>query len=157
MKIKINEVVLHCIFIWSLWFKCLSALLEIALGFFALQGDKMFTWLQYLARYQLIVDPDNLFAPYMLKWIHGITNHTALFLALYLLSHGIVKLFLVIGLLRKKLNIYPVAIGVFMIFIAYQIYRYTFTHSIFLTILDIFLIWLTWHEYCYYKKCAPCK
>ncbi|MHB8885982.1 MAG: DUF2127 domain-containing protein [Methylovirgula sp.] len=60
------------------------------------------------------------------------------------------KLWLIIGLLRKKLWYYPVAIVVFGLFIAYQLYRYAFSHSVWLlliTVLDVVVIGLTWHEY----------
>jgi Predicted membrane protein (DUF2127) len=50
----------------------------------------------------------------------------------------------------RRLWYYPVAIIVFALFIAYQLYRYTFSHSVWLlliTALDIIVIALTWHEY----------
>ena len=79
----------------------------------------------------------------------------AKFTAYYLASHGIVKLFVIIGLWRKKLWYYPTAIVVFASFIVYQLYRFNFTHSIWLlvlTVLDVVVIWLTWHEYKYIKR-----
>ena len=73
----------------------------------------------------------------------------------YLLSHGVIKAVLIVGLLREKLWYYPVAIIVFVSFILYQLYRFNHTHSIWLlliTLLDIVVIWLTWHEYRYLQK-----
>ena len=70
--------------------------------------------------------------------------------AIYLFGHGVIKLWIIIGLLRKKLWYYPVAMIVFGLFIVYQLYRYTFTHSFLLlliTALDFIVIGLTWHEY----------
>ena len=61
-----------------------------------------------------------------------------------------VKLLLLIGLWREKLWSYPLAIVVFTAFIAYQLYRFSFTHSpslLLLTLMDFVVIWLTWHEY----------
>ncbi|WP_229517240.1 DUF2127 domain-containing protein [Paraburkholderia terrae] len=52
------------------------------------------------------------------------------FAAIYLLGHGMKKLWLIVGLLRKRLWYYPVSMTVFGLFIAYQVYRYTFTHSV---------------------------
>ena len=43
----------------------------------------------------------------------------------------------------------------FGLFIAYQLYRYTYTHSIWLllfSVLDLGVIALTWHEYRYIKQ-----
>nr|WP_258171938.1 DUF2127 domain-containing protein [Burkholderia contaminans] len=44
---------------------------------------------------------------------------------------------------------------VFGLFIGYQVYRFTFTHSVWLllvTALDIVVIALTWHEYRYLRN-----
>jgi hypothetical protein len=83
---------------------------------------------------------------------------TQLFTSFYLLGHGVIKIVLIVGLLREKLGYYPAAIAVFVLFVMYQIYRYTFTHSIWLlliTLLDIVVIWLTWHEYTYMRDHRP--
>jgi len=71
-------------------------------------------------------------------------------MAIYLLSHGVIKMFAVIALLRKKLWGYPLSIAVFGGFIVYQIYRFTVTGGIgliVLTIFDLVVIWLIWLEY----------
>jgi uncharacterized membrane protein len=75
--------------------------------------------------------------------------------ALYLLIHGALKLWLVLGLLREKLWYYPTAIAVFSLFIGYQLYRFSFTHSAFLlliTAIDLVVVALTWHEYNYLRS-----
>jgi uncharacterized membrane protein len=72
------------------------------------------------------------------------------FYAFYLLSHGLVKVALVIGLLRNKLWAYPASLVVLSLFIVYQVYRYSYTHSmglIVLTVFDVFVMFLIWHEY----------
>ena len=73
-----------------------------------------------------------------------------MFASLYLLSHGLVKVVLVICLWLNKLWAYPLTIAVFAAFMVYQIYRFTYTHSLALIILTLFdglLIFLTWKEY----------
>ena len=72
------------------------------------------------------------------------------FFAFYLLSHGVVKLILVYGLLKEKLWAYPASFVVFGAFIVYQLYRYSFTHEVSLiglSIFDLFVIALAVHEY----------
>jgi uncharacterized membrane protein len=72
------------------------------------------------------------------------------FAAFYLLVHGVVKIVLVVALLKDKLWAYPWAIGVFGAFIVYQLYRFTYTHSlglIALSVFDVIVIWLIWLEY----------
>jgi uncharacterized membrane protein len=72
------------------------------------------------------------------------------FASLYLLSHGVVKTALVVALWFNKLWAYPLTIAVFGGFMAYQVYRYTYTHSfalMALTIFDAVVVGLTWLEY----------
>jgi len=72
------------------------------------------------------------------------------FVAIYLLTHGLLKAGLVWGLLRAKLWAYPTAIVVFAAFVAYQLYRYRHTASaamLALTALDLAIILLTIDEY----------
>ena len=80
------------------------------------------------------------------------------FYAFYLLSHGLVKSVVVYGLLREKLWAYPASFVVFSLFIAYQLYRYSFTHDIALialSIFDLFVIALAVHEYRLLRKHLP--
>lgn len=72
------------------------------------------------------------------------------FASWYLLSHGAVKLILVIALWKNKLWAYPMMIVVLAGFIGYQIYRFALVHSIamiFLSVFDLLVIALTWSEY----------
>ncbi len=80
----------------------------------------------------------------------GITGTGRHFAAAYLLSHGLVKVVLVIELLRNRLWAYPLMIAVLGAFIVYQGYRFALTHSIAmiaLTIFDLAVITLTLLEY----------
>ncbi len=77
------------------------------------------------------------------------------FIAIYLLIHGIVKAFLVVSLFKKKIWAYPLAVTIFSSFIAYQVYRYTVTHSpwlILISLLDVVIILLALNEYRFIKK-----
>jgi uncharacterized membrane protein len=80
------------------------------------------------------------------------------FYAFYLLSHGLLKSVIVVGLLREKLWSYPASFVVFGLFIAYQLYRYSYTHDvalIALSIFDLFVIYLAVHEYRLLRKHLP--
>jgi uncharacterized membrane protein len=82
--------------------------------------------------------------------IHRLSSHDKRFAAVYLLSHGIVKGVLVYGLLREQLWAFPWAIAVFIGFGIYQIVRYFSEPSVWLillTVLDVFVIVLTWFEW----------
>jgi uncharacterized membrane protein len=104
------------------------------------------TWTQD----ELIDDPKDLVATHLMSWAQELSIATQHFYAFYLLSHGVVKLLLVGGLLRGKLWSYPASIVALVLFIAYQVYRFSFTHSpglVVLTLFDLSMIWLIWHEW----------
>lgn len=78
-----------------------------------------------------------------------------LFVGFYVLTHGILNVFLAIQLYRNKYWAYVVAIITMIVLVLYQIYRIGAHHSIVLvmvTLFDILFIALTWHEYLYQKK-----
>jgi uncharacterized membrane protein len=82
------------------------------------------------------------------------------FYAFYLLSHGVVKIFLVIGLLKNKLWSYPASLAVMSLFIVYQLYRFFYTRSlglIVLTVFDLIVMILIWHEYRLLRRYSPVK
>ncbi|MCX5542404.1 DUF2127 domain-containing protein [Paraburkholderia sp. CNPSo 3076] len=92
--------------------------------------------------------------PECLHTVQHLSVDAQRFAGLYLLAHGVLKLWLVAGLLRERLWYYPVSIVVFALFIAYQVYRITYSHSVWLllvTALDVVVIALTWHEYRYLR------
>ncbi len=143
------------IFTISVLLKAINAVLEIIAGILFFFTGAITNIISYLARAELIEDPSDFLANKIQHYLPYLSEHTQLFTAFYLLSHGIIKLFLVVGLLRRRLWAYPSAILVFILFILYQLYRYTLTHSIFLiflTLFDLFVVWLTWHEYQIIKK-----
>src|SRR5467141_3553803 len=70
-------------------------------------------------------------------------------------AYGVIKVFLVESLLRRRLWAYPTGIVFFALFIVYQMYRYYLHPSIemlVLSILDLIVIVLTWLEYRQLKR-----
>jgi uncharacterized membrane protein len=99
---------------------------------------------------ELIEDQRDRIANHPVTWAQGFSIEAQHFYAWYLLSHGVVKLALVAGLLMRKLWAYPATMVVLGLFILYQVYRYTETHGVgllLLTALDLLVVTLTWHEY----------
>jgi uncharacterized membrane protein len=81
---------------------------------------------------------------------HSLTTGSELFVAIYLLAHGIIKVVLVIALIKRQYHFYPLAIAFFIAFIAYQAYLTGYSHSIasgLLTLFDCLLVALTYWEY----------
>ncbi len=103
-----------------------------------------------LTQHELSQDPHDFVARHILNSAGHLTHGTTLFAAIYLLSHGIAKVVLVIEILRDRLWAYPAMIILLGAFITYQLYRLAYRVTIglsLLTIFDAFVVWLTWREY----------
>jgi len=109
--------------------------------------DRFIIW---LASSEIAEDPNDLIANWLITSAHQLSVNTKVFIGLYLLTHGLVKVVLVIALLKNKLWSYPASIIFLLIFIVYQIERLISHFSIGffgLTIFDLFIIFLIWQEY----------
>ena len=151
MKIHTEKNV-HAAFQISLVLKGVFALAEIGAAIVAYFATTLFlrNFVNSITHAELMEDPRDLVANFLGHAAQGLSVSSQHFAAAYLLSHGAIKLWLIAGLWRKKLNYYPIAIGVFGLFILYQIYRYSLSHSaslLVLTALDVAVIGLTWSEY----------
>ena len=147
-----NERRIHRIFEISLLLKGAHALIECIGGLaLALVGTSTITGLvNAFTQEELLEDPNDFVATRLLSLAQNFSVSTQRFYAFYLLSHGVIKAFLVVGLLRNKLWAYPVSLVVLGLFIVYQLYRFAYTHGfglIVLTVFDVFVIGLIWHEY----------
>ncbi len=147
-----NEQRIHRIFEVSVLLKGAHAVIEcvggVALAFVTTAG--IAAWVNRLTQDELVEDPNDYVATHLLDMAQGFSVDTKNFYAFYLLSHGIVKLALVAGLLRNKLWAYPASLVVLVLFIIYQMYRFYYTHSVglmVLTVFDLFVMVLIWHEY----------
>jgi len=155
----LDEKQIHLIFRVSLFVKAAFAFFEIVGGILVDVVRQQFVLdiVAALTQGELAEDPRDLAANYLLHAAQHLSVSTRHFTAMYLLSHGIIKLWLIVGLLLEKLWYYPTAMVVFGLFIVYQLYRFSYTHSIFLlliTALDLVVIVLTWHEYKYLRRVA---
>ena len=133
--------------------KGLHALLESTIGcvlfFTPARTLNHVTW--RLARLDLLSrNPHDFIGSHLRHMAAGITGTGRHFAAVYLLSHGFVKLVLVVELLRNRLWAYPLMILMLGIFAGYQSYRFFLTHSlamVVLTAFDLAVIALTALEY----------
>lgn len=103
-----------------------------------------------LTHNEISEDPHDFIATHLRSMARHLSASDALFAAIYLLAHGIIKAVLVYALIKDKLWAFPWAIGIFTAFGVYQMYRYFVQPSgwlIALTLLDVFVIVLTWFEW----------
>jgi uncharacterized membrane protein len=156
----LDEKNIHLAFEVSLFLKGVFAVAEIVtgIGVYFVTQQFIFRVVERITRAELLEDPRDAVANYLFQSAQHFSVSTRNFTALYLLSHGVIKLWLIIGLLRARLSYYPVAMAVFGLFIVYQLYRFSTTHSpwlLLITVVDVVVIGLTWHEYRYLRLRSP--
>jgi uncharacterized membrane protein len=153
----LNEKYVRIAFEASLWIKGIFALIEIGGGIAAyfVTQRLLVEIASAVTQGELTEDPHDLIANYLFRSAQNLSIGAQHFTAFYLFSHGAIKLWLIVGLLRERLWYYPTAMVVFGLFIIYQLYRFSSTHSLLLlliTAVDAVVIALTWHEYRYLHR-----
>jgi uncharacterized membrane protein len=142
----------HVLFLIGVIGKGVDGLLELLGGLMLLfvTPAQIQSFTEALTLHELSRDPNDLLATYLLNSARGLSAGTEKFAATYLLWHGVLKILLVAALLRRRKWGYLAGIAAFSAFLAYQLYRYSHTRSpelLALSVVDAFVIVLTWLEY----------
>ncbi len=140
------------VFYVGLILKALDGVLELVGGvlFLVLSPDQIGSVVRLLTAHEISEDPDDLIANLLIHAASSLNVSATVFMAWYLLVHGVVKVGLVAAVLRGKLWAYPWLIGFLVAFIGYQVYDMVvhFTWGMFaLTVFDVFIVALTVREY----------
>ncbi len=104
----------------------------------------------HLTERQLSKDPHSFIAGHILQYTNELVGQGKWFATFFLLTHGLIKIVLVFGLLRSLPWAYPfafVTLGSFTIYQFWLIATHPTVGIILLTLFDMFIIWLTWREY----------
>jgi uncharacterized membrane protein len=156
----VQEKRIHQLFVVSVLAKGAHALFEVVAGIalYVVSTEAIVDSISRWSNREIALERHDWIASHLLRFAEGFSVEQHHFYAFYLLSHGIVKGVLVAGLLKEKIWAYPASFVVFGLFIAYQLYRYTFTHDlvlIALSIFDLIVIGLAVHEYRLLRKHLP--
>ena len=149
---KITERNIHKFYAYTLFTKAVISLVQLLSGALLLLVNQKFIIkiVSLLTQEELKEDAQDFVANYLISMAQNLSLSIQHFFALYLILHGLIKIALVIGLLREKRWAYPVSIIIFIIFIIYQLYKYTVTQSLsflLLSAFDILIIYLVSREY----------
>jgi len=150
-----HKQIIHKLFNFSILLKGLDGILEILGGLvlFFVSSDNLIGVIKLLFHTELIEDSKDVVINYLISLFQNLSLNAQLFASIYLLIHGLIKIWLISSLLKKRVWAYPVSQIVLGIFVIYQIYRYTYTHSLFLVLLTLFdvlvisLIGFEWREF----------
>jgi uncharacterized membrane protein len=135
----------------SLILKGADALLEVVGGllFLVVPPSAVGGVVAALTQHELSEDPSDLVASFLRNTAQHFGSARS-FGAVYLLSHGLSKVVLVIEIFRGRLWAYPAMMVLLGAFIVYQSYRLVHAFTVgmlFLTLFDAIVVWLTWREY----------
>jgi uncharacterized membrane protein len=148
----IERKVEHRLFLLSVWIKGIAGVVETIGGivFLWVPQERLNRFVILLTAPELAEDPTDRVALFLQRSVHNLAANTKLFASGYLIIHGLIKVFLVAGLLQRRLWSYSVSLLFLILFIVYQCYRFLFTHSLWLivlTIVDLVVAFLIWREY----------
>jgi uncharacterized membrane protein len=151
-SIDVERKIEHTLFLLSVWSKGVAGLVETIGGLLLLFIPQagLNALIIFLTAPELAEDPTDRIATLLQRTVQELAADTKLFASGYLIVHGVVKVFLVAGLLGRRLWSYSVSLWFLALFIAYQSYRFLFTHSLWLialTIVDLIVAFLIWREY----------
>lgn len=140
-------------YVAGIWLKGFDGVAEMIGGALLLLASKaaLGRFVTILTRHELSEDPTDWIAMHAREAVNHLSRSTKLFASVYLIGHGVVKIFLVWGgLLRGRMWAFPTAIAFMAIFIAYQSYRVIHRFSIgllSLTLIDFIILVLICREY----------
>lgn len=127
------------VFYAGLALKAVNALIEFISGllliFLSHNWLNRLIWL--IALPELREDPQDIIMNYFIKIGQNFSISSQHSVGIYMLLHGTTKLAVIWLLWTKKIWAYPLAVGVFGVFIAYEIYSYIYSHSILMLLIII--------------------
>lgn len=147
------QTLLDKVFEGSILLKGLTAVFEFLGGLLLFFFDPrvIHDFLVAVTQKELIEDPHDLVANFLLNSTKDLGGTSKTFLIVYLWIHAAVKLVAVIGLLRNQMWAYPFSLITLGILMLYQIYHIVFVRvsigMILLTLFDAFILWLIWREW----------
>lgn len=105
---------------------------------------------------ELSEDPHDWLANYLSSAAQKFSSGAQSFASAYLVIHGLIKVFLVVGLVcGRHLWVYTASMWALVAFIVYQMWLYSRAPStwlLLLTLLDLVVIYLVWREYQWRKQ-----
>ncbi len=147
----------HRLFVASILLKGLFATIETLCGvaLFFISMDMIQDAVTFLTQSAVVDSPNGATVAFMMDFMRHFSNGTRVFLGLYFLLHGAVKLAVVLGLLSRRLWAFPAGLTAMGLFVVYQLHRYSETHAtalLAISALDLVIMWVILREYQVLKR-----
>jgi uncharacterized membrane protein len=144
--------VLDVVFLVGIVLKGIDGAIELLVGLplLVLRPGQISSVAHRITAGELAEDPHDLIAHLVLHGAAALSAEATLYVALYLVLHGVVKVAVVIALLRGSERVHPWAIGALGVFLVAQVVELVVHPSlgvVALTVFDAAIILLTWREW----------
>lgn len=146
-----QERTIYRYFWLSVMLKGLLSALEIAGGIlvFLIPPAAILAITNFLTQGELAEEPYDFIAIHIQSAAQALISASH-FVVIYLLSRGVIKLFLVVALLKNYQWAYPASLVVLGLFMLYQVYQMIVSFSafvLFITLFDVIVVFFIWKEY----------
>ncbi|WP_421722893.1 DUF2127 domain-containing protein [Bauldia sp.] len=147
-----RETILRRLFRYSLFLKAAHSVLELVVGLalYFVPSATIERLAHLLVQHELLAHPDDAVAAFIVSQAESFSIDQKTTATVYLLSHGVVEIVLVIMILRNHAWAFPLFMAALAALIAYQCYQLSVVFTAWLaglTVFDIVVLWLTWHEF----------
>ncbi len=147
-----REALIRRVFRISLVLKAVHSVIELIAGvaLYAASGEAILRAARALTRHELLEHPEDLVARTLLRAAESLAIDQKAMATVYLLSHGLVEIFLVVMILLNRIWAYPLYMAALGLLILYQCYQLTLDFWLWLALLtlwDVVVVYLTWHEF----------
>ncbi|PIT92487.1 MAG: hypothetical protein COU08_02140 [Candidatus Harrisonbacteria bacterium CG10_big_fil_rev_8_21_14_0_10_42_17] len=136
----------------GMWWRIFYGFLRFLLGFVLLHliGMPVADVFYSIMAHELIEDKTDFLVRVVTPFLRHSSFTVTYFLAIYFIFWGFIDIVLSINLLRRKLWAFPLSLYLISIFVVYEIYRFSYTHSLvlaYIVLVDFVLLWLIRKEY----------
>lgn len=136
---KKNKIFLYRFFEFTLIIKAIDGVLELttSIVLFFFGANIINNIIPLLVQEELAADPNDAFSNWLLNITQNMLPSTQAFIVAFLALHGLIKIGLVIALSSRNHRAYQIGEIFLLIFVFYQLYRFSHTHSLILLIITI--------------------
>lgn len=150
-EVKQSRDLYDTLFNIGMWWRIVYGIFRLILGLVLLKmiGTSFSDLFLKMMSHEVTQDPDDFLFTKIEPLARHLSYTVTYFVAIYFIFWGSVDAFLSINILRKKLWAFKVSFVLIIVFVMYEIHRFTYTHSKmlgFIILVDLILIWLIWNE-----------
>lgn len=145
------------LFTVGMWWRVLYGAIRVTVGLGLLHfvgGPFQSAYFGLMSR-ELIEDPNDNFVKFVGALLGRVPFDISYFLAFYMIFWGVIDVVLSLSVLKEKKWAFPLTMVLIGLFVVYELYRFSYTHSFLLAMvicIDFILIWVIGKKY---RKLSP--